>query len=187
VQPWLWAVELRAARSRTIYTRPVVRFTFRLARHNRTPRRYRGKDFAYWGAALKRPEQIVDTVPVNLRKGAEVLLTGVNGGYDVDLRSMARRGIVLLSHSKGIKDANLMLAEDMEQHLTKGDEAFESFKKSVDEYVTKNGLDLAEEQQSEVSPNITKEISSPVSHLTSMRPELVQSSGRADSATTSTG
>lgn len=71
-------------------------------------------------------------MPVNLRNGAEVLLTGVNGGYDVDLRSMARRGIVLLSHSKGIKDANLMLAEDLEQHLTKGDEAFESFKKSVD-------------------------------------------------------
>ena len=47
-----------------------------VGRHNRTPRRYRGKDFAYWGAALKRREQIVDTVPVNLRKGAEVLLTG---------------------------------------------------------------------------------------------------------------
>src|SRR5262245_25261546 len=40
-----------------------------VGRHSPVPRRYRGKDFAYWGAALKRPEQIVDTVPVHLRKG----------------------------------------------------------------------------------------------------------------------
>ena len=136
-----------------------------VGRHSRTPRRYRGKDFAYWGAALKRPEQIVDTVPVNLRKGAEVLLTGVNGGYDVDLRSMAARGIVLLSHSQGIKDGNLMLADDMEQCLAKGDESFASFKKSVDEYVTTNGLDVSEEQESERNPNSSNEISSPVSYL----------------------
>jgi putative flavoprotein involved in K+ transport len=136
-----------------------------VGRHNRTPRRYRGKDFAYWGAALKRPEQIVDTVPVNLRKGAEVLLTGVNGGYDVDLRSMAAREIVLLSHSQGIKDGNLKLADDLEQCLAKGDESFAAFKKSVDEYVTTKGLDVVEEQESEISSNSRKEISSPVSHL----------------------
>jgi putative flavoprotein involved in K+ transport len=104
---------------------------------NRVPRRYRGKDFAYWGATLKRAEQIVGTVPLNLRKGAEVLLTGVNGGYDVDLRFMAARGIVLLSHSQGIQDGDLILDDDLERHLAKGDESFESFKKSVDDYVTK--------------------------------------------------
>jgi putative flavoprotein involved in K+ transport len=136
-----------------------------VGRHSRTPRRYRGKDFAYWGAALKRPEQIVDTVPVNVRKGAEVLLTGANGGYDVDLRSMNARGIVLLGRSQRIEDGGLVLADDLEQQIAKGDESFENFKKAVDEYVTGNGLDVAEEQESEISPNIGKEISSPVSHL----------------------
>jgi putative flavoprotein involved in K+ transport len=133
--------------------------------HNRVPRRYRGQDFAYWGAALKRPEQIVDTVPVNLRKGPEVLLTGANGGYDVDLRAMAARGIVLLGHLQGVRDGDLMLADDLEQQLAKGDESFESLKKAVDDYVTKNGLEVPEEEQSKISPNIPKEISSPVSHL----------------------
>ena len=136
-----------------------------VGRHSRVPRRYRGKDFAYWGAALKRPEQIVDTVPLNLRKGSEVLLTGVNGGYDVDLRAMAARGIVVLSHSQGIKDGDLILADDLEQHLAKGDESFENFKKSVDEYVTKTGLEVPEEQESGVSASITKEISTLGSHL----------------------
>jgi putative flavoprotein involved in K+ transport len=136
-----------------------------VGRHSRVPRRYRSKDFAYWGAALKRTEQIVDTVPLNVRKGAEVLLTGANGGYDVDLRSMAARGIVLLSHSQGIKNGDLILADDLEHHLAKGDEFFESFKKAVDEYVTRTGLEVPEEQQSEVNPNIMREISTPVSHL----------------------
>ena len=133
--------------------------------HNRVPRRYRGQDFAYWGAALKRPEQIVDTVPLNLRKGAEVLLTGANGGYDVDLRSMAARGIVLLGHSQEINNGNLVLADDLEQHLAKGDESFENFKKAVDEYITKSGLEAPKDQKSVVSPNIGKEISTPISHL----------------------
>jgi putative flavoprotein involved in K+ transport len=57
------------------------------------------------------------------------------------------------------------LADDLEQQIAKGDESFENFKKAVDEYVTGNGLDVAEEQESEISPNIGKEISSPVSHL----------------------
>ncbi len=133
--------------------------------HSRVPRRYRGKDFGYWGAALKRPEQIVDTVPLSLRKGSEVLLTGANGGYDVDLRSMAARGIVLLGHSQGINDGDLLLADDLEQHLAKGDESFESFKKAVDEYVTRNGLDVAEEQGSEASPIIPMQVSSPAERL----------------------
>jgi len=136
-----------------------------VGRHSRTPRRYRGKDFAYWGAALKRPEQIVDTVPLNLRKGAEVLLTGANGGYDVDLRSMAARGIILLGHLQGISDGELMLADDLKENLAKGDESLENFKKAVDDYVAKAGLEAPEVQTSEVSPNIPEEVSSPVSHL----------------------
>lgn len=112
-----------------------------VGRHSRTPRRYRGKDFAYWGATLKRPEQIVDMVPVTLRKGAEVLLTGANGGYDVDLRSMAARGIILLGHLQGISDGDLMLADDLKENLAKGDESLENFKKAVDDYVAKAGLE----------------------------------------------
>jgi len=136
-----------------------------VGRHNRRPRRYRGKDQVYWATALKGREQIVDTVPLNIRKGPEILLTGVKGGYDVDLRSMAARGIVLLSHSQGIRDGDLILADDLEQQLAKGDEAFKKFKKSVDEYITKAGLEVPEERESGVSANITKEISTPVSQL----------------------
>jgi putative flavoprotein involved in K+ transport len=141
------------------------RVYFSVGRHSRVPRRYRNQDFAYWGAALKRPEQIVDTVPVHLRKGSEVLLTGANGGYDVDLRAMAARGIVLLGHLQGIEDGNLALADDLAENLAKGDEALENFTKAVDDYVAKNGLEAPKEQRSELSPNTAKEIPIPPLHL----------------------
>jgi putative flavoprotein involved in K+ transport len=130
-----------------------------VARHSRMPRRYRGQDFAYWGAALKRPEQIVDTVPLALRKGSEVLLTGANGGYEVDLRAMAARGIVLLGRLQGINDGNLTLADDLAQNLAKGDESLENFKRAVDDYVTKNGLEFPAVQEPGVKPNVPRPVS----------------------------
>jgi putative flavoprotein involved in K+ transport len=133
-----------------------------VGRHSRVPRKYRGKDFAYWGPALGRTEQIVDTVPVELRKGAELLLTGANGGYDVDLRAMAARGIVLTGHLQGIHDGEFIFADDdLEQNLAKGDESFANFKTAVDNYVTTNGLEFPIEPPAELSSNI----SSPISRL----------------------
>lgn len=126
-----------------------------VGRHSRMPRRYRGQDFAYWGAALKRPEQIVDTVPLALRQGSEVLLTGSNGGYDVDLRAMAARGIVLLGRLQRIEDGELILADDLMQNLTKGDETLENFKRAVDDYITKNGLEFPPEQEPGVKSNVS--------------------------------
>jgi putative flavoprotein involved in K+ transport len=136
-----------------------------VGRHTRVPRRYRGRDFAHWGAALKRTEQIVDTVPVHLRKGAEILLTGANGGYDVDLRAMAARGIVLLGRCQEINEGDLAITDDLEQNLAKGDESLANFKKAVDDYVTKNCLDYPQDEQSEVSEDVPKKVSSTTSQL----------------------
>jgi putative flavoprotein involved in K+ transport len=130
-----------------------------VGRHSRRPRRYRGKDFAYWGPALGTTEQVVDTVPEQLRKGSEILLTGAKGGYDVDLRAMAARGIVLLGHLQGINDGELILADDLAENLARGDESLENFKRAVDGYVTKNGLDFPAEREPDVESHIPASIS----------------------------
>lgn len=123
-----------------------------VGRHSRVPRKYRGKDFAYWGAALGRTEHIVDTVPVHMRTGAEPLLTGANGGYDVDIRAMAARGIFLLGRLQAIKDGDLIFADNLEQSLAKGDERFTDFKKAVDDYVRINGLEFPDEDDAHLTP-----------------------------------
>ena len=73
------------------------------------------------------------------------LLTGVNGGYEADLRELASKGIVLLGRLKAVKGARLALAPDLEENLAKGDEWLANFKKSVDDYIAKNKLNIPEE------------------------------------------
>jgi putative flavoprotein involved in K+ transport len=74
---------------------------------------------------------------------------------------MVGRGIVLLGHLQAIKDGELILADDLTQNLAKGDELLENFKKAIDEYIAKAGLEVPEEPR----PMITKEVLNPVSNL----------------------
>ena len=74
---------------------------------------------------------------------------------------MAAHGVVLLGHLQGINGSELILADDLAQNLGRGDESLENFKRAVDEYVTKNGLEFPSEQEPGVKPNIP----SPVSRL----------------------
>jgi len=69
------------------------------------------------------------------------LFTGVRGGYDVDLRRSASRGMTLLGHLLEANDGRLSLKPDLEENLRKGDEAFERFTRAVDDYVRKTGAD----------------------------------------------
>jgi putative flavoprotein involved in K+ transport len=78
---------------------------------------------------------------------------------------MAARGIVLLGHVQDIKDRNLVVADDLAQNLAKGDEALENFTKAVDDYIAKNGLEVPQEQRSQVNTNIAKEIPAPILNL----------------------
>src|SRR5262245_11009353 len=61
--------------------------------HRRAPRRYRGRDCTWWQFALGEYDQTTDKRPA--RKKAR-LLTGVDGGRDMDLRRLAFDGVVLL-------------------------------------------------------------------------------------------
>ena len=114
-----------------------------VGRHRRLARRYRGRDYAWWALELglferRRPDrsQLATSTPPG------PLLTGVNGGYEADLRELASKGIVLLGRLKAVKGAKLALAPDLEENLAKGDEWLANYKKSVDDYVAKNNLDI---------------------------------------------
>ena len=90
--------------------------------HRRAPRRYRGRDCTWWQFALgefdqtKKPE----------RRMAR-LLTGVDGGHDMDLRQLARDGATLLGHLRSARDGEIELAADLRDLLVQGDAWFNSF------------------------------------------------------------
>src|SRR6516164_10621596 len=81
-----------------------------VSRHRRTPRRYRGRDLTWWQHALGETDATVEQCP---GKPASRLLTGVAGGHDVDLRQLARNGVVLLGRVIGGRGNKLSIAANL--------------------------------------------------------------------------
>ena len=107
--------------------------------HQRTPRRYRGKDCIWWNLALgdadKTVDQRVDAQPSRL-------MTGVGGGHDVDLRRLSADGVVLLGRVLGGRDGRLTLAPDLGENLIRGDDSLVTLMRRCDDHVIRNALDF---------------------------------------------
>jgi putative flavoprotein involved in K+ transport len=108
-----------------------------VGRHRRVPRRYRGKDFGWWQELTGASDTTVGSLPPDARAP---LLTGVNGGQDADLRRLARDGVTLVGSLRDIHGGRLFFASDLEENLAQGDQAFDQFTRSVDEYILEHGL-----------------------------------------------
>src|SRR5207249_12241839 len=67
--------------------------------------------------------------------------TGKTGGYRVNLHQVARSGVVLLSRLLGVDGHVITLASDLQENLAKADQAGEDFKKRVDEFIRRTGID----------------------------------------------
>src|SRR5262245_39520521 len=92
-----------------------------ISRHSRAPRRYRGKDVIWWYEKLGRFDVNIDTFP-GRRYPPTSIMTGVNGGYDLDPRRLGSAGVSLLGRVLGINDGTLALADDAEQLLAAADQ-----------------------------------------------------------------
>ncbi len=117
--------------------RPVF---FSVGRHHRVPRRYRGRDVFWWRRALGHLDQIATETSSASRVPAP-LVTGVDGGRDIDLRAYSSRGVTLVGRVLDVRDGRVALAPDLQHNLRVGDESFERFTRDVDEYVVREGLD----------------------------------------------
>ena len=135
-----------------------------VGRHRPLARRYRGRDYALWAMEMgmferRRAESSATSAP-------GPLLTGVNGGYQADVRALAAKGIVLLGRLKGVTETRLALAPDLEGNLAKGEEWLANYKKSVDDYIAKNKLNIPEESPpANLSPVQKGNTSTPVLEL----------------------
>ncbi|HEY2922991.1 MAG TPA: NAD(P)-binding domain-containing protein [Candidatus Binatia bacterium] len=120
-----------------------------VGRHRRVPRRYRGRDFGWWGSAMGIWEQTVDKLPSPQAKNDPVpLLTPANGGHDVDLRRMADDCVTLLGRLQTLSGSKLTIADDLQRNLAEGDLRFTEYKKVVDNYIRRTGLTVSEETSS---------------------------------------
>jgi len=130
--------------------------------HRRVPRRYRGRDYAWWAYKLGEFDCPVEQRPLGR---AAPLLTGVGGGHDVDLRFLARDGVMLLGHLVSGEDNKLVFAPDLHTALVRGDETLDAFVAAADAYVREHGLNLPLGSPAQARLPDPKEVSAPIREL----------------------
>jgi putative flavoprotein involved in K+ transport len=92
-----------------------------VSRHRRVPRRFRGKDAYWWLETMGRFAQAIDSFP-DRRWPPSTLVTGVNGGYDVNVRSLATGGVHVVGRVLAITDGVVATDRSTEPILNEADQ-----------------------------------------------------------------
>jgi putative flavoprotein involved in K+ transport len=113
-----------------------------VGRHNRLPRRYRGRDLIRWLAEMR-----IDQTPVEQRGPRRLLpvISGAHGGHTVDFRRFGAEGIILLGRVTSLSAGVVDIAPDLAESLANGDLHYATFLETVDAYVREHGLDCPED------------------------------------------
>jgi len=115
--------------------------------HERPPRAYRGRDFCWWLGVLGKWD--AETRAAG-REHVTIAVSGSNGGYTIDFRRLASRGMKLVGLTKSFESGKVTFAEDLARNLVSGDESYLSLLDEADAYVAKNGIDLPLEPEARV-------------------------------------
>ncbi|MDM0108564.1 NAD(P)-binding domain-containing protein [Variovorax sp. J22R24] len=124
------AEELRRAQRRVFLS---------VSSHERIQRRYRGRDCIWWLIATGSADSTLgEWTGARLSR----LMTGVDGGYDIDLRRLAAEGIVLTGRVVGAENGKIAIADDLASSMAHGDESLKDFTRRCEEAVRAQHLDL---------------------------------------------
>ena len=156
-----------------------------VSRHRRAPRRFRGKDLYWYLEKMGRFAQTIDSFP-GRQWPPSVVITGVNGGYDVDVRQLAADGVQVVGSVVGGSDSTLAIQAGANQILDQADKAYADFLSAARAFAPEEvGEELAEEGLAEPSglPTFVDEVDS----LNLVRENITSSSGRPATPMTSAG
>ncbi len=120
-----------------------------VSRHRRAPRRFRGKDVYWWLEKMGRFSQTIDSFP-GRQWPPSVVITGVNGGFDVNVRQLAADGVQVVGAVVGASGGTLSIRAGANQILDLADTAYADFVSAARLFVTKEiDEELAEESLAE--------------------------------------
>ena len=133
-----------------------------ISKHRRAPRRYRGKDFAWW---------LIETglyVAPQEKRGPDqsaVVLTGAYGGHTIDFRDFARKGMSLLGRVDSFQDGVLTIVPDLLENLAHGDSALLTLLDWFDTQADLHGWDLPPDAGARIMAPSPAALSEPMSRL----------------------
>ena len=117
------------------------------------PRRYRGRDTFYWmmQLGLHGPEHGLNGLSVErlpspaARFACNPLLSGADGGHDIHLRDLGRRGIRLHGHLDAADDGDLVFSDDLAERLATIEAGFsQRLRPMLDAYIAAAGIEAPE-------------------------------------------
>jgi putative flavoprotein involved in K+ transport len=113
-----------------------------IGRHERPPRRYRGRDYCWWLGVLCKWDA---TVRDRSKEHVTIAVTGAYGGYTIDFRRLAARGVTLVGRADAFRAGAIYFLPDLASSLAEGDDSYLSVLDEADAYALREGLDLPEE------------------------------------------
>jgi putative flavoprotein involved in K+ transport len=120
-----------------------------VSRHRRAPRRYRGRDFTWWALERGIMDLRIDSFP-GRKYPPSVVITGVNGGHDINIRQFAADGVMVFGRLLGIAGGAFAFDGSAEAILAASDAAYLDFRKASDEYLRTKAIDLPEEPEADL-------------------------------------
>jgi len=113
----------------------------------RTARFYRGRDVVDWLADMGYYDLPVHQHPLKegVRAKANHYVTGRDGGRDIDLRRFACEGMQLHGRLQSVAAGQLQFGDDLRHNLDQADAVAESIKRSIDQFIEAQRLDIPAE------------------------------------------
>lgn len=122
-----------------------------VSRHRRVPRRFRGRDVYWWLEALGRFAQTIDSFP-GRQYPPSTAVTGINGGYDVNVRKLAADGVRVIGRIIGASGGNLAVQANANQILDEADQAYAGFLSAARQFISDNAIEEWLEQEDAEEP-----------------------------------
>lgn len=102
------------------------------------PRRYRGKDITAW---LKEIGFMDQAMTEEMRQGSSIIVSGRDGGKDLNLRTFGRDGVHLVGRVTGAGGQVLALDDNVGQTLDAADEVSARLRGAIDRYIDEHGIE----------------------------------------------
>ena len=120
-----------------------------VSRHRRAPRRYRGRDLTWWALERGIMDTRIDSFP-DRKYPPSLVITGVNGGHDIDVRQFAADGVTVLGRLLVAANGAFAFDESAEAILAASDAAYLGWRTACDEYISAKAMDLPAEPEAEL-------------------------------------
>jgi putative flavoprotein involved in K+ transport len=137
------AAELRRAGRRVVLA---------VGRHARAPRRYRGRDIWWWLKELGHLEQTLDELPNPAASlhAPSVVVTGANGGEQLDLAVLDRLGVTIAGRLLRFEEGRAVFADDLETSVADAERRLRRLLDQIDAHVDEVATEIRLERLPDV-------------------------------------